>query len=153
MTVTIQKTRVKLARGLNIEKAYEGYNMPAAMGNVMSPQELVRNQQMVKGIPKPSTHLMPAYTALQYKKFIQEVRASIKFVIGTKDDISKYNFGQTTVGVNADFSYGGWFRFNAFGNHSESSSTLDTSSDAFSVKIKIVYDKTGRSPSNLILGQ
>ncbi|GJC83472.1 hypothetical protein ColLi_06310 [Colletotrichum liriopes] len=163
MAVTIQKTRVKLARGLNTEKAYEGYNMPAAMRNMMSPQELVRNQQMGKGIPKPSTHLVPVYTALRYKKFIHDVQArlgghyepanSIEFVIDTKDDISKYNFGQTTVGVNTDFNYGGWFGFNALGNLSESSSTLDASSDASSVKIKLLYDKTERSTSNLVLGQ
>ncbi|GKT56564.1 hypothetical protein ColTof4_08890 [Colletotrichum tofieldiae] len=152
MAVTIQKTRVKLARGLNTEKAYEGYNMSAAKGNMMG-----------KGVPKPSTHLGPVYTALRYKKFIHEVQArlgghyepanSIEFVIDTKDDISKYNFGQTTVGVNTDFNYGGWFGFSAFGNLSESSSTLDTSSHASPVKIKLLYDKTERSPSNLVLGQ
>lgn len=123
--------------------------MPAAIGNVLSTAELLRKQSSNQPIPKPSTHLVPTYDAKGYKKFIQEAQTmsggkddaadSVEFSIDTKDETSKFNFGQTSAGANVGFSYG-WLGFSAGGSSSESTSTLETGSDASSVRIKLKFD-------------
>lgn len=124
--------------------------MQAAIGNVLSTAELLRKQAGDQSIPKPSTHLVPAYSAPAYKKFVQSAQSRsggkyepthyVEFSIDTNTDTSKFNFGQTSAGANVGFSYG-WLGFSAGGSGSESTTTFQTGSDASSVRIKLLFDQ------------
>lgn len=124
--------------------------MRCAVGNLLSPAELVNANNSGKTIPDPPFHRLPYYNAPNYKTSVQtaqrqvgseyEPSGSLEFTIDTGKDTSSFNFGQNTAGGGASVSYGGWFSFDANASHSSKSETLETGSESTQVKVEITYD-------------
>ncbi|RSL44901.1 hypothetical protein CEP53_011018 [Fusarium sp. AF-6] len=150
MSPAVKQDRDALGLALNTTGDYEGYNMHAAAGNVLTSAELILKQQKGEKVPPPSYYRVPLYDAPNYKRFVQAAMKqssssdynpsqSIQVTIDTGKNTSDYNFGQTKGGASVGASIG-WFSFSAGGNHSEESSTLQTGSEASQVSIKVTYD-------------
>ncbi|KXH43604.1 hypothetical protein CNYM01_02743 [Colletotrichum nymphaeae SA-01] len=150
MSVTVKEDRDRLRKGKNEETDFDGYNMHAASGNVLSTAELTQKFLSGETIPEPPFHRLPLYEAGSYKQFVQDAmqkaRSSdysspqrIDVNIDTGKTTADYNFGQTNGGANVGVS-NGWFSFNAGASHSSESSTLQLGSESSQVQVAITYN-------------
>ncbi|KAL9093884.1 MAG: hypothetical protein Q9165_003807 [Trypethelium subeluteriae] len=156
MSGALKTDKANLAKGRNEDKDYAGYNMHGAMGNILSPAELVRKFQSGEKIAPPVFQRILAYNAPEYKQAVQAAMKkaltnftppnSYEFQIDLGKSTSDFNFGQTKIGGTVDISYGGWFSFSAGADHESSSETLDTEDESSQVVVKLVYDTIQRIP-------
>ncbi|KAI8194769.1 hypothetical protein KHU50_011450 [Colletotrichum sp. SAR 10_65] len=150
MSVTVKNDRDRLRKGQNEDVDFDGYNMHAASGNILSTAELIKKKLSGESIPEPPFHRLPLYEAGAYKQFVQDsmqIATSsdysspqrIEVNIDTGKNTSDYNFGQTKGGASVGVSTG-WFSFSANASHSEESSTLQTGSESSQVQVAITYN-------------
>ncbi|KAM7210391.1 hypothetical protein V8F06_014222 [Rhypophila decipiens] len=150
LAAQVTSDRTKLAQGLNKDTDLNGFNMHCALGNILSPQELIRKLNNGEKVPPPTFQRLPLYQAPAYKDAVQDMERkigtdykpnnSVSFTIDTNKSTSDFNFGQTTAGASVGVSYG-WFSFNAGGSSSESKSVITSASESENVSVKITYDK------------
>ncbi|RSL70395.1 hypothetical protein CEP51_012201 [Fusarium floridanum] len=150
MSSVVQQDKDTLAMALSESRDYDGYNMRAAAGNLLTSAELIRNQQDRDRVRPPSYERVPLYDSPDYGTFVQRAiekssssnynpSQSIQFTIDTRKDTSDYSFGQTR-GVDSVGASTGWFSFRTGGDRSRESSTLQTGSETPQVSIKVTYD-------------
>ncbi|KAJ3456627.1 hypothetical protein MRS44_016650 [Fusarium solani] len=129
MSPAVKQDKDALGSALNPSIDCDGYNMHVAAGDVLTPAELIRNQQNGERVQPPSYYRVSLYDAPNYKTFVQSAME--------KSSGSDYNPSERRAGVGASI---GWFSFSASGKHFQESSTLQTGSEASQVSIKVTYD-------------
>ena len=124
--------------------------MRGVLGDILSPQELIRLFKKETPAPTPLFQRLPAYTATSYKQAVQAAERkigttykpenSMGFKIDTGKNTSDFNFGQTNASASASVTYAPWFSFTASASHSSESRTVETGSESESVNVTITYD-------------
>ncbi|KAM7217518.1 hypothetical protein V8F06_007149 [Rhypophila decipiens] len=153
LAAQLTNDRTKLSQGMNKNDDIDGFNMHCAIGNVLSPQELIRALNNGETVPKPTFQRLPLYQSAEYKAAVEAMERkigtsfkpanSVPFTVDYRKDTSEYNFGQTTAGASLGVSWAGWFSFNAGGSFSESKSIITTTHETENVSVKIIPIKLG----------
>ncbi|KAM7183141.1 hypothetical protein V8F33_013771 [Rhypophila sp. PSN 637] len=155
LAAQLTNDRTKLSQGMNKNDDIDGFNMHCAVGNVLSPQELIRALNNGEKVPKPTFQRLRLYQSAEYKAAVEAMERkigtsfkpsnSVSFTVDYRKDTSEYNFGQTTAGASLGVSWAGWFSFNAGGSFSESKSIITTAHETENVSVKTSPKYTLRS--------
>ncbi|KAK4163792.1 hypothetical protein QBC43DRAFT_354274 [Cladorrhinum sp. PSN259] len=159
MAAQLQGDRTKVEQGLNKDQDLDGFNMQCAIGNVLSPQELIRRLNNNEEIPKPTIQRLPLYQAPGYKDFVEaaerktgstyEPANSIEFSIDTSKNTSDYDFGHTSGSAGVTAGWAPWFFFSSGASSSTTNTNINTGSESQSVKVKMTYDEMRIVPITL----
>ncbi|KXH62987.1 hypothetical protein CSAL01_12952 [Colletotrichum salicis] len=136
MSVTVKEDRDRLRKGKNEDTDYNGFDMRAASGNILSTAELTRTN-ILSGDAIPEPPFSTAYLCNEQRLQLTPRGSRSTSIPGRTRPTT--NFGQTKGGANVGVS-NGWFSFNAGASHSSESSNLQLGSESSQVQVAITYN-------------